>query len=128
MELATDVQCSRVLWKATATDKDSLSVAMNRFQDKLRKDYPPLRQVDLRTCQWPQVMEEFERALRYYEVERTKGVGGAMLTCFRKLGENSDTFGRWINLLPSGDYGSPICGRTGIQRYRTRIGSDRADI
>lgn len=100
----------RELWEATAKDKDGLIVAMSRFQDKLRKDDPALRQVDLQTCQWPQVMEEFKGALKYYEVEKRKGVGGAMLTCLRKLGEHSDAFSRWIDLLPNGDYGSPICG------------------
>lgn len=55
-------------------------------------------------------MKEFERALKYYDIERRKGVAGPIYTAFRKLGANADNFGAWLNLLPAGDYGTPICG------------------
>jgi hypothetical protein len=83
---------------------------MKRFQDKLAKKESSMAKVDLQTCTWAEVMKEFERAIEYYKVERQKGAGGAVLACFRKLGENSNGFEMWLGLLPNGDYGSWICG------------------
>lgn len=102
--------CRDALWKATASDRNSLFKAMETFRAKLIKKEASISNVDLQACTWKDAMEEFDRAWKYYDIERHKGVARSMYTAFRKLGENAKSFENWLNLLPSGDYGSPICG------------------
>ena len=98
-------------WKGTLESRNKLFAAMKKFQEKAAKKVPEIGQTDLASCNWPQVMAEFRRAEHYYKVERRKGAGGAVCAAFRKLGENADSFSNWVNLLPSGDYGSGVCGK-----------------
>ena len=45
-----------------------------------------------------------------YEKEQMTGPYGSLRKCLYKLGENGDTFKRWLDLLPDGDYGSVVSG------------------
>ena len=77
----------------------------------ITKKDPSTPQINLETCTWLDVVGEFQDAKEFYQHERRRrGVSGAVTNCFRKLGENADAFGQWIDLLPNGDYGAGICG------------------
>ncbi|KAI9736751.1 MAG: hypothetical protein M1834_000955 [Cirrosporium novae-zelandiae] len=99
-----------IQWEATIQDKMKLLKAMEVLQKKLVKKDPSMKPMDLKRCSWPQALDELNRAVDYYKKERHKGIGGAILSCLDKVGKYSAVFSKWINLLPSGDYGGPICG------------------
>lgn len=103
---------SQAVWDEVKEEKDKLYQEMESAQRKLASKYPSMEKVDLRSCTWPQVMRQLERAQNIYKEEKIKGSHGKIRHCLRKLGENADYFKRWVKLLPSGDYGSSICGET----------------
>ncbi|PMD57094.1 uncharacterized protein K444DRAFT_615552 [Hyaloscypha bicolor E] len=102
-------QISAELWKEAEAEKNKLFALMQQVQLKLSKkskgEYKP---VDLKTCNWGEVM---------YEVHATnqswKGLPGSMSKgrkCLERLGQDSGAFQAWLGILPAGDYGASICG------------------
>ncbi|KAH0565034.1 hypothetical protein GP486_001573 [Trichoglossum hirsutum] len=97
------------LWEATHSQKENLFKAMEDYQEKLAKKYPSMETVNLRACDWPQVMKELERAV---ECHRTGGSGffESVYKRFRALKSKASTIKQWLEVLPSGSYGSSLCG------------------
>lgn len=93
---------------------------METFQEKLAKKDSSVRRVDPHNCNWQDVMQDFQSAWHYYDTKRLEGVTGKTIEGFRKLGKNTNKFAVWIELLPSGDYGSPICGM--LYSYPIQVG------
>jgi hypothetical protein len=96
---------SAELWKEADAEKNKLFALMQQVQLKLSKkskgEYKP---VDLKTCNWGEVM---------YEVHATsqswKGLPGSMSKgrkCLERLGQDSRAFQAWLGILPAGDYGA----------------------
>lgn len=84
---------------------------MKKYQEKIARKDLSAAKINLETCSWQDVVGEFKRAKDVYkEEQRGKGIPEIITKCFRKLGENAEAFGQWINLLPNGDYGAGICG------------------
>lgn len=51
-----------------------------------------------------------KRAEDQYKNEKMTGVYGQLRKCLRRLGDNGTAFGKWLSILPDGDYGSIISG------------------
>jgi len=83
---------------------------MDEFQNKLIKKKLATEKINLKNCTWMEVMQEIDKITNYYKVERTKGAVGSIRNVIRKLQDNAKDFQPWINLLPSGDYGSVLSG------------------
>lgn len=85
---------------------------MEAVQNRLRKKFPEVGELKLHACSWSQVMDEYKCAEKCYKDESLKGRRGKIKQCLRKIGESTPVFHNWIGLLPAGDYGSSICGKS----------------
>ncbi|MAD85389.1 MAG: hypothetical protein CL912_20710 [Deltaproteobacteria bacterium] len=78
---------------------------MQQVQVKLGKKSKGIyKPVDLKTCNWGEVMSEVHATSQSW-----KGLPGKMSTgrrCLEKLGQDSGAFQAWLGVLPAGDYGA----------------------
>jgi hypothetical protein len=63
--------------------------------------------LNLRHCNWAQVMQEVQEAAQRWK-STSKKTSKAML-CIGKLGQCSGALESWLELLPKGDYGARYC-------------------
>lgn len=95
---------SAELWKQADEEKEELFSAMEQVQNKLAKKTSGYREdIDLRSCKWDQVMREVQLAATRW---RTSTKESRTMVYIEKVGQNSDAFANWLELLPTGDYGS----------------------
>ncbi|KAH8649231.1 hypothetical protein BX600DRAFT_474796 [Xylariales sp. PMI_506] len=108
IRLSSTPQVNEGLWKQADDDKEKLFTLMEQVRAKLDKK-STTRQVNinLRGCQWGEVMDEVQTIGRR-EKDCTK-ISKTMM-CIERVGRASGAFESWLQLLPTGDYGSSICG------------------
>ncbi|KAL9119792.1 MAG: hypothetical protein Q9187_003655 [Circinaria calcarea] len=99
----------KTLWDDTRQQKDALFGAMKEFQNNLAKKDPSIIAIDLKTCSWPDVMREFNRAQQYHK-EKTWSRYKPISQYLRAFGAKAQFLGQWVELLPAGDYGAGLCG------------------
>lgn len=95
------------LWEQANDEKDKLFALMEQVGAKLDKeDTANARSAkhDLRHCSWDQVMQEVQATATRWSTTPKKI--SKVMHCLNKLGHNSDAFKSWLQLLPTGDYGS----------------------
>ncbi|KKY35732.1 hypothetical protein UCDDA912_g04340 [Diaporthe ampelina] len=89
---------------AEARKQDQINIAMWKEADEEINQLFAL----MVQCTWEQVMGEVQSLATRWSTSPKKS--SKMMICLEKLGQNSDAFKSWLELLPAGDYGSSICG------------------
>ncbi|EMR65917.1 hypothetical protein UCREL1_7098 [Eutypa lata UCREL1] len=107
-DAAQDNKISMELWKEADEEKDQLFATMEQVRTKLAKKAKVEKEaLNLRCCKWEQVMQEVQTTATDW---KTSAKNSKTMLCIDKVGRNSDVFSSWLELLPSGDYSSSICG------------------
>lgn len=75
----------------------------------MRKD-PSIVPINVRACTWPQVMKELSNAEAFHQ-RKYFGRFKSIFKCIRGFKTYASAISNWVNLLPSGDYGSGLCGK-----------------
>lgn len=78
--------------------------------------------LNLRQCTWEQVMGEVQSLATRWSTSPKKA--SKSMVCLEKLGQNSDAFKSWLDLLPAGDYGSRYAGATGAFEPNSDVNQD----
>ncbi|KAI8944576.1 hypothetical protein F4801DRAFT_594847 [Xylaria longipes] len=97
------------MWKQADVEKEELFELIEQVQAKFDgKESNRLSGLELRRCKWDQVMLQIqETSSRWKSSPRRTS---RAMQCINKLGENSEAFRSWLELLPDGDYGASIAG------------------
>lgn len=100
------------IWKEIDEEKDRLFDLMYKVQQKLVKDQTDQDAIDLRTCNWAQVMARVQMTGSRWK-SRPSRQSKAMVF-IDKVGQNSSALQSWLSLLPAGDYGSRYGPSSGL--------------
>ncbi|KAF2472284.1 uncharacterized protein BDR25DRAFT_367109 [Lindgomyces ingoldianus] len=79
-------------------------------QTKLKAHDSKFRQINAKKFTLTELMSSLEANRNRYEYEDLKGPKGFLRKGFRKLGENAQSFGQWLQLVPNSQYSTPIVG------------------
>ncbi|KAJ5726048.1 uncharacterized protein N7483_007405 [Penicillium malachiteum] len=106
-------------FKSTTSNVQALNEALEAFRLKLCK--PGQSQVSQpvpsdQKVHWSDLMKELRNAQNYY---KTRHGGGPIGKALSKFGRYTESLKGWLDVLPSGDYGSTICG--GIKLLLTAV-------
>lgn len=75
--------------------------------------------LNLRQCTWEQVMGEVQSLATRWSTSPKKA--SKSMVCLEKLGQNSDAFKSWLDLLPAGDYGSRYAGASCVSEPNSYV-------
>lgn len=96
------------MWKEADEEVEQLFDLVEQFRVKIDKKSPSSHQqrasINLRQCTWEQVMGEVQSLATRWSTSPKRS--SKMMRCLKTLGQNSDAFKSWLELLPDGDYGS----------------------
>ncbi|KAH0429866.1 hypothetical protein CcaCcLH18_08148 [Colletotrichum camelliae] len=110
--ISDPIDCRSALWKQADDEVAQLFKLMSEVKSKLaRKEsgtQPITRSLSLRGCSWDEVVEEIQATAQRWK-QRTGKIGKSM-EFINKIGNHSEALTAWLGLLPTGDYGSSICG------------------
>ncbi|KAI0965291.1 hypothetical protein F4678DRAFT_467631 [Xylaria arbuscula] len=97
------------MWKQADTEKEELFTLIEQVQSKIEgKGNSKLSGMELRRCNWDQVMVQIQQtSLQWKDSSRRSS---RAMRCIDKVGQNSEAFKSWLELLPDGDYGASISG------------------
>jgi hypothetical protein len=95
---------SSALWKEVDEEKERLFELMQQVQKKLSKEQSSEDIVDLRKCNWREVMGQVQKTAQRWKLRPNRQ--GRTMVFIDKLGRHSSALESWLGLLPSGDYGS----------------------
>ncbi|KAI1274635.1 hypothetical protein F5Y07DRAFT_410066 [Xylaria sp. FL0933] len=97
------------MWKQVDAEKEKLFDLIEQIQKKIEdRGNSGLSSMELRHCTWDQVMVQVrETSLSWKSSSRRSS---RAMRCIDKLGQNSEAFKSWLDLLPDGDYGASISG------------------
>ncbi|KAI0103756.1 hypothetical protein GGR51DRAFT_251553 [Nemania sp. FL0031] len=97
------------MWKQADKEKEELFDLIEQVQKKLEgKGNGRLSGLELRRCKWDHVMAQVQETSRQWKNSPSRA--SRAMRCIEKVGENSEAFKSWLELLPAGDYGSIISG------------------
>ncbi|KAJ5711172.1 hypothetical protein N7488_005328 [Penicillium malachiteum] len=97
-------------FKSTTGNVQALNEALEAFRLKLCKSSQSKVSQPVPSGQkvpWSDLMKELRDAQNYY---KTRHGGGPVGKALSKFGRYTESLKGWIDVLPSGDYGSTICG------------------
>ncbi|KAI0874100.1 hypothetical protein GGS24DRAFT_460595 [Hypoxylon argillaceum] len=102
-------QISTEMWRQADQEKEELFDLIEQVQKKFEgKGDSTLNSLELRRCKWDQVMVQVqETSLQWKSSARRNS---RAMKYIDKLGQNSEAFKSWLELLPDGDYGAIISG------------------
>ena len=97
------------MWKEADKDIQELLRMTEELRKKLTKEkatgnVTTLAKEDLRNCTWEEVMGEVEATSTLWRTSTIKST--KTMQYIDKVGQNSEAFQSWLELLPAGDYGS----------------------
>jgi hypothetical protein len=93
------------MWKQADKEKEELFDLIEQVQKKFEgKGDSRLSGLELRRCKWDQVMVQVQETSRQWESSPRRT--SRAMQCIDKLGQNSEAFKSWLELLPAGDYGA----------------------
>ena len=97
------------MWKRADEEKEELFRMVEKVREKLTKgktasNVTTLAKVDLRNCKWEEVMTEVEATSTLWRTSTIKST--KTMQYIDRVGQNSEAFQSWLELLPAGDYGS----------------------
>ncbi|RWA05709.1 hypothetical protein EKO27_g9392 [Xylaria grammica] len=102
-------QISAEMWKQADEEKEELFDLIEQLQNKFEgKGSSSHSGLELRRCKWDQVMVQVQETSNRWKTspQRTSRA----MKCIDRLGQNSEAFKSWLELLPAGDYGASISG------------------
>ncbi|KAK8116432.1 uncharacterized protein PG998_004713 [Apiospora kogelbergensis] len=110
---SSNIGCSAEMWKEADKDIQELLRMTEDLRKKLTKEkatgnVTTLAKEDLRNCTWEEVMGEVEATSTLWRTSTIKST--KTMQYIDKVGQNSEAFQSWLELLPAGDYGSSIAG------------------
>lgn len=99
------------MWKEVDNEKEIVFELLEGVQKKLRRqsdtpEYISAPPVDLRKCDWTQVVEEVQKTARWWKTRPNKQRETRIL--IDKISRNSAALESWLKLLPGGDYASRL--------------------
>ncbi|KAJ8124068.1 hypothetical protein ONZ43_g127 [Nemania bipapillata] len=98
-------QISTEMWKQADKEKEELFDLIEQVQRKFEgKGYGSLGGLELRRCKWDQVLAQVQETSRQWKSSSRQN--SRAMKYIEKLGQNSEAFGSWLELLPAGDYGA----------------------
>lgn len=104
--------CSAAMWKEADEEVNQLFALMVQVREKMDRKCPEGHKqrtsLNLRQCTWEQVMVEVQSLTTRWSTSPKRS--SKMMISLEKLGQNSDVFKSWLELLPAGDYGSRYAG------------------
>lgn len=93
------------MWKQADAEKEELFGLIEQVQIKFEdKGSNRLSGLDLRRCKWDQVMLQVQETSNQWKSSPRRT--SRAMQCIDKLGQNSEAFQNWLELLPAGDYGA----------------------
>lgn len=96
------------MWKEADEEVNQLFDLIAQVHMKMDRESPSSHKqrasLNLRQCTWEQVMGEVQSLATRWSTSPKKS--SKMMRYLEKLGQNSDAFKSWLELLPAGDYGS----------------------
>lgn len=102
------------MWKEADEEIKQLFELIEQVRMKMDRKIPSSHQqrtsLNLRQCTWEQVMGEVQSLATRWSTSPKRS--SKMMRCLDKLGQNSDAFKSWLDLLPDGDYGSRYASAT----------------
>ncbi|KAL2286016.1 hypothetical protein FJTKL_07263 [Diaporthe vaccinii] len=105
-------QINAEMWKEADEEVNQLFDLIVQVNMKMDKKSPSSHHqrtsLNLGKCTWEQVMGEVQSLATRWST--SPKISSTMMRYLEKLGQNSDAFKSWLELLPAGDYGSSICG------------------
>ncbi|KAK6224094.1 hypothetical protein LQW54_000241 [Pestalotiopsis sp. IQ-011] len=101
-------QISAALWEQADDEKDKLFALVAKVQAKLAKRGAVQPSQDIRSCRWEDVLRQIQDTASHWSTSTHRS--SLAMGYIDKVGRNSAVFQDWLNLLPSGDYGSSVCG------------------
>ncbi|EFW98416.1 hypothetical protein CMQ_4268 [Grosmannia clavigera kw1407] len=110
-EIRREQEISAELWAQANAQKAQLFDLLEQVNKKLDKKsgkISPVPGKDLRKCDWDEVLQEIQTTTQRWSNGPRRGSKVAQV--ISRLGNSSEAFNSWIQLLPAGDYGSSICG------------------
>ncbi|KAJ0122198.1 hypothetical protein J7T55_002710 [Diaporthe amygdali] len=111
-EARTQDKINVEMWKEADEEINQLFALIVQVRAKMDRKSSSTQQqqtsLNLRQCTWEQVMGEVQSLATRWSTSPKKS--SKMMIYLEKLGQNSDAFKSWLELLPAGDYGSSICG------------------
>ncbi|KAI0427952.1 hypothetical protein F5Y09DRAFT_314759 [Xylaria sp. FL1042] len=97
------------MWKQVDTEKERLFDLIEQVQKKIKdQGNSRLSSMELRHCTWDQVMVQVKETSLLWKSSSRRS--SRAMRCIDKLGQNSEAFKSWLDLLPDGDYGASISG------------------
>ncbi|KAJ6031604.1 hypothetical protein N7540_002336 [Penicillium herquei] len=106
-------------FKSTTSNVQALNQALEAFRLKICKPVQFQASQPVPSDQkvhWSDLMKELRNAQNYY---KTRHGGGPIGKALSKFGRYTESLKGWLDVLPSGDYGSTICG--GIKLLLTAV-------
>ncbi|KAF5584016.1 uncharacterized protein FSUBG_12930 [Fusarium subglutinans] len=110
-EARQEQEDSATKWKEIQEEIEALSQLMEQVQRKLDQTQTGQKysiKVDLRQCNWKVVLGEVEKTAQIWRGRPNKQ--SKIMVFVDKVGRHSEALEMWLALLPTGDYGSSICG------------------
>ncbi|KAI1130702.1 hypothetical protein F5Y10DRAFT_262851 [Nemania abortiva] len=102
-------QISAEMWKQADKEKEELFDLIEQVQKKFEgKGDNRISDIELRRCKWDQVMVQVQETSRQWKSSPRRT--SRAMQCIDKVGQNSEAFKSWLELLPAGDYGAIISG------------------
>lgn len=96
------------MWKEADDAVNQLFDLIAQVRARMDKKSPGSHQqrasLNLRQCTWEQVMGEVQSLATRWSTSPKRS--SKMMVYLDKLGQNSEAFKSWLELLPAGDYGS----------------------
>lgn len=100
------------MWKEADEEINQLFALIVQVRAKMDRESSSRHQqrtsLDLRHYTWEQVMGEVQSLATCWSTSPKKS--SKMMIYLERLGQNSDAFKSWLELLPAGDYGSRYAG------------------
>lgn len=96
------------MWKEADEEVNQLFDLIAQVRARMDRKSPACNQqrtsLNLRQCTWEQVVGEVQSLATRWSTSPKRS--SKMMRCLEKLGQNSEAFKSWLELLPAGDYGS----------------------
>ncbi|KAI0410963.1 hypothetical protein F5X98DRAFT_358392 [Xylaria grammica] len=97
------------MWKQADEEKEELFDLIEQLQTKFDgKGSSSHSGLELRRCKWDQVMVQVQETSNRWKTSPRRT--SRAMKCIDRLGQNSEAFKSWLELLPAGDYGASISG------------------
>ena len=98
------------IWAEAFQEAQKLALIIEESQNKLKTHDSKFKPINAKKFTLAELMTALDNHKHKYEEEDLRGPKGYLRKGFRKLGENAQSFGQWLELVPNSNYSAPIVG------------------